>query len=144
MSGLGCSGSGCGSSSTNSLGSCTLNRLRISLFCFSSSALNSACHLSFSLPSFLKLPISSNNLSSTYLVPNSDVRHDGNWHPSFRVLFYDRTLHIVGFPLLSPLVVLDYTHTCQRDLPVAFPFRFTTPITSLKAVNLGSIFSCTT
>ena len=33
-----------------------VRKLRISLFCFSYSALVSACHLSFSLLSFLKLP----------------------------------------------------------------------------------------
>ena len=137
-SGLGCSGSGCGSSSTNLLGNCSFNRLRISLFCFSYSALNLVlvCHRLVCLLS-LNYLISLNNLSSIHLVPSSDVAHNGNGHPSFRVLFCARILHIIGSLLLSLLFSLGYI---PSGFSCSIFFSLHGTITSLKTVKLFNIF----
>ena len=45
---------------------------------------------------------------SVYLsIPNSDVTHNGNEHPSFRVLLYARILRMIDSPLPSLRFALD-------------------------------------
>ena len=144
ISGLGLSGSGWGSgvscSSTNLLGNCSFNRLRILLFCFSYSALISACILSFSLPSFRKLPnFVKYPFNNTF---SSEIGCNAKWQWASQFSFFILCPHYshnwLPFALSSLLAWLySFWFSCSIS------FCVSACITCLKPVKLFNILWCT-
>ena len=64
-----------------------------------------------------------------HLVPNSDVKQNGNGHASFGVVFDACFLRIIGSPLPFPLYVLGYI--LFRFL-IAFSF-------CMNSINLNTV-----